>query len=244
MKTVKTLLPAAALLVLPLQHSSATPIYDTFGPLPEATFGGTGIPNDQVAIGTQIFDGTTITAALTAVQRYGNPAVTSDGAGNFTATPGSNFGDANQSAFEGALWSFGYFIKVEGGGRTIEDLQFNLYYDFDPGADTHLVDLGVIDITMATQLFSPGATKVEDSQNLMFSFLENPTPPVDLFVTPPAGTFNPNALGEYNFAIIATDPNTGFAVEIVAIDVQVVPEPTSLALLGMGGLAMLRRRRK
>jgi len=35
----------------------ATPIYDTFGPLDTATFGGQGIPNDEVAVSSQFIDG-------------------------------------------------------------------------------------------------------------------------------------------------------------------------------------------
>jgi hypothetical protein len=42
---------AAALLSLS-SLSHAAPVYDTFGALPQATFGGSGIPNDAVAIGT------------------------------------------------------------------------------------------------------------------------------------------------------------------------------------------------
>ena len=245
MKTqvLSTLLIAAA-----AGSAVATPIYDTFGPLPEATFNplgiNSGIPNDEVAIGTQLYDGTTITAGLTAHKRYGNPDVPSDGAGNFTATTGSNTGPGSPvGTSEGALWNFAYYITVEGGGRTIEDLQFNLYYDFDTGEDTNIVDLGVIDITAGVALLDPGAGVSQNSQNLLFDFLENPTSPADTFITPPAGSFDPNALGEYNFAIVASDPDSGFAVEIVAIDVQVVPEPSSLALLAVGGLAGLRRRR-
>ena len=238
----KQLLTITAAATLSTQ-ALATPIYDTFGPLPEATFGGSGIPNDEVAIGTQVYDGTTITAALTATQRFGNPDVPSDGAGNFTATPGSNFGDAGQSSFEGALWNFSFFIKVEGGGRTLEDLQFDLYYDFDTGEDTNIASLGKWDLTTTVETHLPAATKFESSQNLMFDFLENPSAPADTYITPPAGSFDPNALGEYNFAIVASDPDSGFAVEIVAIDVQVVPEPTSMALFGLGGLLVLRRRR-
>lgn len=219
----------------------AVPIFDTFGPLLESEFGGDGIPNDEVAIGVTEFDGTTITAALTAHTRYGNPDVPSDGAGNFTATPGSSV--EGPSDIEGALWNFAYYINVEGGGRTIEDLQFNLYYDFDPGEDTAIADLGIIDVTAGVALFSPGATLAEGSENLLFDFLETPSFPFDSLITPPAGSFDPDAMGEYNFAIVASDPETGFAVEIVAIDVQVVPEPTSLALLGLGGLGILRRRR-
>ncbi|MEM9346552.1 MAG: PEP-CTERM sorting domain-containing protein [Planctomycetota bacterium] len=222
----------------------ATPIFDTFGPLPETEFGGDGIPNDAVAIGTQLFDGTSITAALTAHERFFNPDVENDGAGTFTALTGTNTGGpGSTSSTVGALWSFGYFIKVEGGGRTIQDLQFDLYYDFDPASDTAIADLGVIDITAGVLLGGVPISVAEGSQNLFFSFLGTPAPPV---LTPPSGSvpsFDPNAEGEYTFAIVASDPISGFAVEIVAIDVQVVPEPTSLALLGLGGLLFTRRRR-
>ena len=69
--------------------ASATPTFDTFGPLPQATFGGSGIPNDAVAQST--FEGTGI-LALSSTQRFFNPPVTNDGAGNYFAEPGSNFG--------------------------------------------------------------------------------------------------------------------------------------------------------
>ncbi len=38
-------------------HHSITLWYDTFGPLDQATFGGTGIPNDEVAISSQFSNG-------------------------------------------------------------------------------------------------------------------------------------------------------------------------------------------
>ena len=37
--------------------ASAIPVYDTFGPLTGANFGGSGIPNDSVAISSQFYDG-------------------------------------------------------------------------------------------------------------------------------------------------------------------------------------------
>lgn len=221
----------------------ATPVYDTFGPLNGATFGGQGIPNDEVAVSMQIVDGdVTITLAMSATQRYSNPALTNDGLGTYFATPGSNFGANNESAYEGALWNFNYYMKVEGtNGATPElaDYQINLYYDFDTGFDTPLASLGSIDMTTAILGGTdPNATLVEDSQNLMFGFLATPVPGV---LTPPAGSFDPNALGEYNFAL--TIAGGGLPLETVAMDVQVVPEPASLSLFALTGLGLLKRRR-
>ncbi len=46
-KQFLTIVAAAALSI----QAFATPTYDTFGPLPEATFGGSGIHDDEVAVG-------------------------------------------------------------------------------------------------------------------------------------------------------------------------------------------------
>jgi hypothetical protein len=220
----------------------ATPIYDVFGPLPQATFGGTGIPNDEVAAGMQIIDGDiTITIALSATQRYSNPALTNDNAGTYFATPGSNFGGAGESTLEGALWNFNYYMSIEGAnGATpvLADYQIDLYYDFDTTYDNGPGTLGRIDVTAGLNAFDPAATVAQGSENLLFGYLATPTPPL---IFPPAGAFDPNALGEYNFALTVAQIG-GFGIETVAIDVQVIPAPASLALLGLGGLAVRRRR--
>jgi len=226
--------------------AAAVPNFDYFGPLTEATFGGTGIPNTEVAVASQFVDGDVeVTVAMSATQRFSNPALTNDGAGTYIAGNGSNFGGAGQSAFEGALWNFNYFIRVEGfNGATpiLADYQFNLFYDFDPGTDTPISSLGVIDLTASILVgATPAATLVEDSQNLLFGFLATDIPG---FLTAPGGTFNPNAVGEYNFGIQVT--RAGWTVNSVAMDVQVVPEPATALLFGLGlaGLSAGRRRRQ
>lgn len=223
--------------------ASAAPIYDYFGPLDEATFGGTGIPNDEVAVASQFVDGDTlVTVAMSATQRFSNPALTNDGLGTYFATPGSNFGGAGESSTEGALWNWNYFIRVEsttGGSPALTDYQIDIYYDFDTALDNPLGDLGRIDVT-ASLLASapPGVTLVEDSQNLLFGFLAADAPP---FIDAPSGSFDPTALGEYNFAIQVS--RAGFGIETVAMDVQVVPEPGTALLLGLGLAGLSRRSR-
>ncbi|MBP6884060.1 MAG: hypothetical protein KBC06_02405, partial [Candidatus Pacebacteria bacterium] len=54
--------------------------------LPQATFGGTGIPYSQVMCST--FGGVTI--GLTATGRYSNPPTTTDGLGTYYATVGGD----------------------------------------------------------------------------------------------------------------------------------------------------------
>jgi hypothetical protein len=226
--------------------ASAYTTYDTFGPFPNATFGGSGIPNDSVAAAKQIVQGTdTITIALNATQRFSNPPLTDNGAGIFYATKGSNCGvDTDPvgcpSLNQGALWNFNYYIDVAGGGN-IEDYQIDIYYDFDPAAGTPLGSLGRIDVTAALILNSATATRVEDSQNLLFGFLASG---VAGYVFQPGGAFNPNVNGNYQFLITVSDPNFGVPLDTVAIEVQVVPVPAAAWLFGsaLGLLAWVRRR--
>jgi len=234
-------------LSLTATEARAVPIFDYFGPLDEATFGGTGIPNDEVAVASQFVDGDNlITIAMSATQRFSNPPLSNDGAGTYFATPGSNLGGNGESTTAGALWNFNTFIKVEGlNGATpvLTDYQIDLFYDFDPGFDTGLAGLGRIDITASLLAGSgggPSSTLEQDSQNLLFGFLATDFLP---FVDAPAGSFDPNALGEYNFAIQVSGAG-GFGIETVAMDVQVTPEPGAALLLGLGlvGYATVRQR--
>ena len=223
--------------------AQAVPIYDTFGPLDTATFGGQGIPNDEVAISSQFVDGNIlITVAMSATQRYSNPALTNDGAGTYFATAGSNFGGNNESLLEGALWNFNYYMKVEGINGAmpkLTDYQIDLFYDFDTGEDTFIGNLGSINFTNAINASpNPNATLVEGSENLNFAYLATSVPG---FINAPSGSFDPNALGEYNFGIQVS--RAGWGIETVAMDVQIIPEPATMGLLAIGGIALIRRRR-
>lgn len=229
-------------LTLASAMASATPLYDYFGPLSEATFGGSGIPNDWVAVASQFEDGDNlITVALAASGRYANPAVGNNGAGTYYATPGANTLGAPGGSPLGATWNWNYFIKVEGlNGATpiLADYQIDLFYDFNPAFDNGPSGLGKINVTNAILgSVTPATTLVQGSENLLFGYLATSIP--GLITAPTSGgytLFNPNLNGEYNFAIQVS--RDGWGVENVRMDVQVVPVPAAAWLFG-GAVAVL-----
>ena len=236
----KFLLAAAVFSIVP-NMAMATTVYDEFGSFPDATWGGSGIPNDAVAVSRQLVNGDIkITLAMSATQRYSNPAPTNDGAGAYLAQTGSN--TPSGTSLEGALWNFNYYMKVEDTtGLTtplLEDYQIDLYYDFDPAAAFSLPAMGKIDMTAA--LTGSSLSLWEDSQNLMFGFLATSG---GALTAPTYTPFDPNAIGEYQFAIQVA--GGGFNLETVAMEVHTVPVPAAVWLFGSGliGLAGIARRK-
>jgi hypothetical protein len=224
---------------------SAYTVYDNFGAFPDATWGGTGIPNDAVAASKQFVDGdTTIRVAMNATGRYSNPQLSNNGAAVFYAGPGSNTGGNNESPTTGALWNWNYFIDITStSGKVLKDYQIDIWYDFNPAgpaACCSVSGLGRINVTHALTISASNATLLEGSENLLFSYLAAPSPYP--FVTPPAGGFNPNALGNYQFAI--TVSSNSFPLDSVAMEVQVVPVPAAVWLFGsaLGLFGVMRRR--
>ncbi|MEM1346189.1 MAG: hypothetical protein AAGI34_16625, partial [Pseudomonadota bacterium] len=189
-----------AVLALGLSAAQAAPIspsFQTFGDLPQATFGGSGIPTDPTAFSAFVDPGTgdTLLLGLSATQRFSNPAPTNDGAGTYFVEPAFNNGITGSSL--GAGWNFNFYVEVlatGSGSGTIGDFEVELLYDLDAGVDTDESALGVIDLSLLT----PTSTLEQGSQNATFAFLAGPAFPG---LTPPGATFNPLAPGEYTFAL-------------------------------------------
>lgn len=143
---ITVLLSAAGMVA---SASPVTPTYTTFGTLSGATFGGSGIPNDAVAI-TTINDGNnTITLGLTATPRYSAPAVGNDGAGTFSATPGSASGKA--------LWNFDFYYDATGG-----DYIYKLLYGTDASS------LSSFDPTLISDNAATANNGGQNSENLVW----------------------------------------------------------------------------
>jgi MYXO-CTERM domain-containing protein len=247
----QTLLSAAAtaLLAAPLSALAApiTPTSTTFGTLAGATFGGFGIPNTAVAItyaGNDVANAGQLTMGLTAHQRCIGPNLANNGAGVFTAfagesqfLPGPGCGVGSPVGL--ATWNFGTYIS----GIDVSDLNFVLFYDFDPAA-------GNDESTHGTIAFSgtdiSGVLPAQGSENLGFGYLATNAPAFG--ITAPGGSFNPNVGGEYSFALVAYMGQDEVARTAIVVNVRgdnTVPTPGTLALAGLAllGLAGLQRRR-
>ncbi|MDE1975066.1 MAG: hypothetical protein KGI49_00950 [Patescibacteria group bacterium] len=198
---------------------NATTVNTSFGSLPSATWGGSGIPNGAVSITTisGLPNSDTITLGLTATPRYSAGELANNGAGTFYASPGiSSPGLAN--------WNFDYYIGISGG--EFANYHFvlsygnnSLTYSFDPVA-----------IANADGGKSVTATTREDSENLGW-FLP----------------FNPNANGTYNYDLKAYDSDLnllGDSLMTVQVGQPVSDGGSTAGMLGIGAIGMVFVKRK
>ena len=200
------------------------PTFGTFGPLAGATFSGTGIPNNPVAITT--VGG--LTLGMAASQRFVGPNLGNDGVGTYNAPAGVS-PTSPSPADPYAMWNFNFYVS--GASST---MLLKLFYDFDAAIGNDESTHGVL-----SSMGAPGVT--QNSWNLGMNFLAGPPA---LGFTPPAGVFDPNARGQYSFALVAYDTqNANREIGRSAIVVN-VPEPGTFALAGLALLGLVAARRR
>ncbi len=183
---------------------------------------GSGIPNSNFARSTNASEG--IEIGLKAIERFVGDLPNTDG--RYFAQPGISAGPP-----VGSTWN--YVLAADFGSRTIADLQIDLAIDFDPAFGSSLFT----NVDFTASAISQGfgfLTQVGDSQNLDFDFWQ-------LLLGAPA--FDPNAGGEYELVFTVRDPANNFILAETTNFVEVAPTPGAAAILGLGGVVAMRRKR-
>jgi MYXO-CTERM domain-containing protein len=145
----------------------------------------------------------------------------------YEAQPGFSATSSSNPALDPtrAWWNFDYSANL--GTRSTNDTIVTISIQDIQG------DIASFDITAATlPTGSPALSVIQNSWNIGFAFLS----------TPLAG-FDPSLPGDYTLTISARDLNTNAGLGSATAIVRVVPTPGAAALLGMGGLLAMRRRR-
>lgn len=215
---------------------SIEPTYTTFGTLSSATFGGSGIPNNAVAISQVVSGSYNITLGLTAHQRYSNPAVGNDGAGTFYAIAG---GDVLNGDPGYARWNIGLYVDFNPNLSTFSPNGYSvrLYYDLNPAVGNDVATY----LTLEPGLYDFNFNfDNQNSYNLGMSIFNS--------------GFNPNALGEYSFALAVLKDGVEIGRSAIEVNVSAtgtvpttsVPDGgSSVMILGMAlsALGFVARRK-
>ena len=204
------------------------PTFTSFGTLSGATFGGSGIPNNAVAITSVTSGSYNITLGLTAHARYSNPAPANDGAGAFYAVGGGDTFSGGNSNPDYSRWNVGFFVDINPNVNFLNTKGFSvrLYYDKNPAFDNDVTT----SLAVAPSLLTGLSMDPQNSWNLGMDSVFG------------SSAFDPNANGEYSFALALLQNNVEIgraAINVVVNSTGTIPPPPTAAVPDGGSSVML-----
>jgi hypothetical protein len=192
----------------------------TFGTLSAATWGGSGIDNNNAQITTITLPGnaaaSVITLGLEANPRLQPGILANNGAGTYYAAPGAAAGHPTW-----ASWNMGFYIGASP-ENTLGQYTFTLSYGLEGGGSFTFDPMLIGDNTGAPN-------SAQNSENLGFAFL-----------SVPIGGFDPNASGVYDFTLNAYLNGILLGSDSAKVVVGSVPDGGStVAMLGLAACGLL-----